>query len=58
VPDLEQRADVLEDEENVPFGDSLAAELTGSCPSAYPGTGCCLRHRARKNSPSASDLGT
>ena len=28
VSELEQRADVLEDEENLPSGDSLAAELT------------------------------
>ena len=28
VAELEQRADVLEDEENLPSGDSLAAELT------------------------------
>jgi hypothetical protein len=28
VAELEQRADVLEDEEDLPSGDSLAAELT------------------------------
>jgi hypothetical protein len=28
VAELEQRADVLEDEEDIPSGDSLAAELT------------------------------